>query len=251
MSYWGKFFGGMAGFAMGGPMGALFGASIGHALDNGAFMQLNQRGFPFDPARIASLLGQREQIFTIVVTTLAAKLAKCDGPVNRAEIDAFRTTFNIPDAHVQDIGRVFDQARDSADGFEIYARQLGLVFSDNRGLLEQVLAGLYQIAKADGALTNAEMLFLAQVSLLFGLDSGAAGRAGRGVGMEIDPYEVIGLPRSATDAELRARWKLLVRENHPDSLAAKGVPADQIKAATDRVAKINAAYDVIKRERKL
>jgi DnaJ like chaperone protein len=43
----------------------------------------------------------------------------------------------------------------------------------------------------------------------------------------------------------------LMRENHPDSLASKGVPEEFIAAASDRVARINAAYDVIKRERKL
>jgi DnaJ like chaperone protein len=42
-----------------------------------------------------------------------------------------------------------------------------------------------------------------------------------------------------------------MRENHPDSLASKGVPPAFIAAASDRVARINAAYDVIKRERKL
>ena len=33
MGIWGKFVGGLAGFAMGGPLGALFGAAAGHAVD--------------------------------------------------------------------------------------------------------------------------------------------------------------------------------------------------------------------------
>jgi DnaJ like chaperone protein len=254
MSYWGKMIGGVAGFAMGGPVGALFGAALGHAADSGALPNLAGRALPFESARVAAMLGRRDQLFAIGVTVIAAKLAKCDGPVTRAEIDAFRASFRIPDENVRVIGRMFDQARDSAEGFEPYARQLGEVFADNRGVLEQVLAGLHQIAGADAPLNPREEMFLAAVARNFGLDEASAARAGRGgfgASTDVDPYGVLGIARGATGEEIRARWKTLMRENHPDSLASKGVPPDMIAAASDRVAKINAAYDVIKRERKL
>jgi DnaJ like chaperone protein len=256
MTYWGKILGGMAGFAMGGPVGALFGAALGHAADQGALPEMANRlgnALPFDSARIAALLGRREQVFAIGVTVLAAKLAKCDGQVNRVEIDAFRRSFRIPEENVREIGRLFDQARDSADGFEAYARQLGEVFADNRGLLEQVLAGLTQIARADGAINASEADFLARVGVEFGLDADSARRAGRGVFATVqeDPYAVLGVDRRAPNEVVRARWMTLMRENHPDSLASKGVPKAFIDAASDRVARINAAYDVIKRERKI
>lgn len=253
MSYWGKVIGGLAGFAMGGPMGALFGATLGHAADNGGLQNLGGRALPFDTARIAAMLGRREQLFAIGVTTLAAKLAKCDGLVSRAEIDAFKMSFRIPDENVREIGRLFDHARESTEGYESYARQLGEAFADNMGVLEQVLAGLHQVARADGPINNKEAAFLARVAHEFGLDPDAAQRAGRGgftTTPDADPYKVLGIARSASLADIRARWKTLMRENHPDSLASKGVPADMVKAASDRVARINAAYDVIKRERK-
>jgi DnaJ like chaperone protein len=68
---------------------------------------------------------------------------------------------------------------------------------------------------------------------------------------EVDPYSVLGIARSASNDDLRARWKTLMRENHPDSLASKGVPPEFIADASARVATINAAYDIIKRERKI
>ncbi len=40
-----------------------------------------------------------------------------------------------------------------------------------------------------------------------------------------------------------------MRENHPDSLASRGVPAEFIERANEKVARINAAWDRIKRER--
>jgi DnaJ like chaperone protein len=254
MSYWGKVIGGMAGFAMGGPMGALFGAALGHAADNGGLPNLGGRALPFDTARIAAMLGRREQLFAIAVTALAAKLAKCDGLVSRAEIDAFKASFRIPEENVREIGRLFDQARESTEGYQSYARQLGEAFADNPGVLEQVLAGLHQIARADGPVNAKEAAFLALVAQEFGLDPATAQRAGSGGfanAPDADPYAVLGLAKSASAAEIRARWKILVRENHPDSLASKGVPPDMIKAASDRIARINAAYDVIKRIKKL
>jgi DnaJ like chaperone protein len=40
-----------------------------------------------------------------------------------------------------------------------------------------------------------------------------------------------------------------VRENHPDSLIARGVPEEFIKLATDKLATINTAFDTIEKER--
>jgi DnaJ like chaperone protein len=254
MSVWGKLIGGVAGFAMGGPLGGLVGAALGHAADTGAIPNLAGRALPFDTARIAGMLGRRDQLFAISITVLAAKLAKCDGPVSRAEISAFKASFRIPDSDTKIVGRLFDQARDSAEGYEHYARQLGEAFADNRGLLEQVLGGLYNIARADGAVNAKEAVFLARVGQEFGLDSATAQRAGQGGiarSTDADPYAVLGIGRNAANEEIRSRWKALMRENHPDSLASRGVPPAFIAAASDRVARINAAYDVIKRERKL
>jgi DnaJ like chaperone protein len=50
---------------------------------------------------------------------------------------------------------------------------------------------------------------------------------------------------------VRAAWRQLMRENHPDSLASRGVPPEFIARASDKVARINAAWDRIKRERGL
>jgi DnaJ like chaperone protein len=68
---------------------------------------------------------------------------------------------------------------------------------------------------------------------------------------EPDAYLVLGVSRSATVEEIRTTWKRLMRENHPDSLASRGVPAEFIERANEKVARINAAWDRIKRERTL
>jgi DnaJ like chaperone protein len=262
-SVWGKIIGGMAGFAMGGPFGAVLGMAIGHAAENGGLGQVGAMRFSLPgadgltAARLAALLGQREHFFAVASVVLSAKLAKCDGPVNRAEIDAFKRSFRIPPESALHVGRLFDQARESADGYELYAKQLGDTFADNRAMLEEVLAALFMIARADKPVTVGEQEFLRHVHLAFGLDeaaweraSGARSRGSVGRGQD-DPYAVLGLQRGASDEEVRATWKRLMRENHPDSMASRGVPAEFIARTGDKVALINAAWDRIKRERSL
>lgn len=255
MSYWGKLLGGIAGFAMGGPFGAMLGAALGHAADGGQIPRISFGESPFNPARLAALLGGKQQLFAVAVVVLSAKLAKVDGAVVRAEIDAFKRQFRIPPESVRDIGRLFDQARDSAEGWEPYAQQLGESFADNRGLLEDVLAALFAIARADKKLTVSEQQMLRRIHALFQLDSlaweQASGGAARPVPDGDDPYAVLGAPRTAGDDELRRTWLRIIRENHPDTLASRGVPPEFIARASDKVARINAAWDRIKRERGL
>ena len=259
MSYWGKIIGGVTGFAMGGPMGAILGAALGHAADSGAVHNLrDQLGgqTQWNTARLAAAISRKDQLFSFCVIVLSAKLAKCDGLVSREEIDTFKRQFRIPPESVRDVGRLFDQARDSAEGFETYAVQLGEAFADNRGMLEDVLVALFALARADGPINSREQEYLFRVHRSFGLDQTAWDRARGATAQrphsdEPDAYLVLGVSRGATAKEIRARWKQLIRDNHPDSLTARGVTAEFISRANDKVARINAAWDRIKRERGL
>ena len=264
---WGKLLGGVAGFAMGGPFGAVLGAALGHAAESGALGQAGgmfrmpgvgapARGFAglAGPARVAAMLGNREQLFAIGVVMLSAKLAKCDGPVVRAEIDAFKRSFRIPPEAARDIGRLFDHARDSDDRHAGIAAELGRAFADNRGVLEDVLAALFVIARADGPVNGAEERFLQSTCRGFGLGAGewaGARDAQTRPRDEEDPYAILGVARGIGDEDVRLAWRKLLRENHPDSLASRGVPQEFIDRAGDKVARINAAWDRIKRERGL
>jgi DnaJ like chaperone protein len=259
MSYWGKVVGGVAGFAVGGPFGAVMGAALGHAADSGAINPGMKPGFldqgAMHPARIASLFTPKEHLFALSVVSLSAKLAKCDGPVNRAEIDAFKRYFRIPPENMRNVGRLFDQARASTDEFEPYALKLGEAFSDNKGLLEDVLGGLFGVARSDSAINDRELQFLSRVARGFGLAGDSWDRARQGQARtasgtgEADPYAILGVARNATDESVRAAWKALMRQNHPDSLASRGVPAEFIERAGRKVAEINAAWDRVKRDR--
>ncbi len=293
MGMWGKIIGGVAGFAAGGPFGAMVGAALGHAAETGAMSGPLRppgpgggNGANFAAARLAAMLGRRDEVFALCAVVLSARLAKCDGAVNRAEIDAFKRHFRTPSESARDVGRLFDQARDGTEPYEPYAAQLGQTFADRPGTLETVLSALFAIARADGPISVAEQQFLQSACVQMGLGLAAWERAQRGQpaggpddaygpaeqsrsGYDYagqyrshqhrsgvaapgdDPYATLGVTRSMADEQLRAAWKRLMRENHPDSLASRGVAPELIVRAGDRVARINAAWDRIKRERGL
>ena len=264
MAIWGKLFGGVTGFAMGGPIGAMVGAALGHAQGGTGFLGTDpKQRAAADPngaalrlaAKMAAMTGRRDQLFALSVVVLSAKLAKCDGPVNRQEIDSFKRTFRIPAESAREVGRLFDQARTRTDDFEPFAAELGRAYADQPHVLEEVLAALFSIGRADGALSVAELDFLRRVQHAFGLAPGAWDRAESGAARpspdEPDAYAVLGVRRNASDEEVRATWRRLMREIHPDSLAARGASAADLAGGSERVARVNAAWDRIKRDRGL
>lgn len=64
-----------------------------------------------------------------------------------------------------------------------------------------------------------------------------------------DPHQMLGVLRTATDAELREAFHRRVQENHPDRLASLALPPEFMRFAQERMARINAAYATIKRAR--
>jgi len=258
---WGKIIGAMAGFAMGGPFGAVMGAAFGHAAEQtvgkgGAIPNFGGFGnFNAGFSPVSFLSGNREQMFAVSVVFLAAKTARVDGPVKRIEIDAFKRAFRIPPEAVRDIGMLFDRSRDSAEDPLRYAAQLGVAFADTPGTLEDVMTALVQIATCDGAMNAPERELLTGIARGFGLDRAAWERAtGQRSNRHMpqgqdDAYIVLGIARSASLEEARAAWKVLVRENHPDVLSSRGASPEDVGKAGDKVARINAAWDQIKREK--
>lgn len=242
MAIWGKILGAAAGLAVGGPLGALVGGIAGHAYDK----LHGERGPAGDEPSLA-----KQTTFAIAVVVLSAKMAKADGTVTRDEIAAFKQIFQVPPDEVKNVGRLFNQARKDSHGYETYANQVYRLFQNNPAVLEQLLGGLFHITKADGVAHPAEIDFLRNVSTIFGFDDATFERmkvAHLGANMD-DPYVVLGITRTATDDEVRSAWRGLMREHHPDTLIAQGMPEDFVELATEKVATINVAYDTICKHR--
>lgn len=247
MSIWGKVIGGVAGFAVGGPFGALLGAAAGHAVDRmretvpGADQQI-------DPNDVEA----RQIAFTMAVIVLGAKLAKVDGKVTKDEVAAFKRVFSVPANESGDVGKLFNEAKQDARGFEPYARQIALIFSHDKVMLEDLMGALFHIANADGEYHPAERDFLAKVAIIFGFGRQDFERLEdtyiKGEDAD-DPYEILGVPTDATDNVIKDEYRKLIRENHPDTMMAKGLPQEFIDLANEKMATINAAYDRICKQR--
>lgn len=231
MSIWGKLSGAAAGLFVGGPIGAVVGAVAGHFF-------LDRES---DPG----------VTFTIAVIALAGKMAKADGVPTEKEFEVFCTQFGVPAQEKSNVRRLFNLARQDVAGFEYYARQIARLFVGNPAMLEDILDGLFEIAKTDGVLHPGECVFLERVAEIFGFAPNEFRRirASHFAPELSDPYVILGVSYSAADDEIKRTYRRLVRENHPDSLVARGIPLEFLKLATDKLAAINSAYEKIQSER--
>ena len=196
---------------------------------------------------------RRQVAFSVAVIALSAKMAKADGVVTEKEIEAFREIFKYPEHEARNVARLYNLAKQDVAGYEAYAEKLaGLCGSGetNCPVLENVLDGLFHIAKADGAVHEKELGFLAEIAAIFRLSEDHFARiverhvhvGGR------DPYLVLGVSREDDFPTIRRHYHSLVREHHPDRLIARGVPTSFHAIANDRMARFNDAYAAIERE---
>ncbi len=239
MTIWGKIIGSATGFAFGGPIGALLGGAAGHALDKFKTKE-----------KLPEQLALKQIGFTIGVIVLSAKMAKADGKVTKSEIKAFKEKVNVPDNEIKNVARLWDQAKKTTDGFEVYAKQISNLLEKNSSVLEELLNLLVIIAEADGKITNLEKIYLKEVSNIFGFSEQDFERiCSSKLDKYIDPYQTLGVLKDAPLEEIKNRWKTLAMKHHPDRLIARGIPQDIIETNTYRLKEINNAWDLIKNKK--
>lgn len=258
----GKFVGAVIGLTLGGPIGGLLGFVIGHLNDvqtqtrDKTRQRISYEYFFPD----FSMNARYRPLFAQALIILGAKLAKADGHVSREEVYAFRRVFRSHESHMDEIGRLFDVARQTSDGYEPYAARLAQIFGHRSQILEEVLVGLFYIAIADSSrLSRPEILFLRRVGVIFGFDEAGFLRLAARAGISLtsappvpkkdSAYDVLGLPTTATEDVIKKTYRALIRKHHPDKLLAAGLPANRVAEATERMKVINAAYAEICKDR--
>jgi len=193
--------------------------------------------------------------FSIAMIALSAKMAKADGVVTEAEVEAFKDIFDIPDDQAKNVSRLYNLARQDVAGYEAYAQKMADLCStgkDNCPVLIDIIDGLFHIAKADGLVHEKELAFLERIADIFKVDedhfSQILARHVHSDGR--DPYKVLGVDRNAEIADIRKAYRVLVTEHHPDKLIARGIPIEFHGIANDRMAALNAAWAEIEKERR-
>ncbi|MEO3385499.1 DnaJ family molecular chaperone [Mesorhizobium sp. CAU 1741] len=195
---------------------------------------------------------RRRVAFSIAMIALSAKMAKADGIVTQNEIRAFQQIFIVPNEEQRNVARLFDLAKQDVAGFEVYAERMASLCGSGRPncvMLEDILDGLFHIAKADGFVHERELAFLRRVAEIFEIDDTHFETilSRHAILGENDPWRVLGLDRGTPFADVRSRYRRMVADNHPDKLIARGVPEEFLAIANSRLAAINSAYETIER----
>ena len=237
MSIWGSLIGGMVGFSLGGPFGMLLGSLIGGKISR---------------ARSASSFrsfGQPQQIFALSLIVLSAKLSKADGNVSKEELVAVKNKLKIPDNEIDQVGKIFNQAKKEKTGYEPYAQQIAQIYKNNPNVLEEVINILFYIAEADGNVSSSELEMIENISKIFGLtqvqfNSVKESRKGSD---KLNPYIVLESNPDDNLQSIRKKYIKLSKENHPDLLISKGVPQEVIDESKNKMRAINSAWNQIQK----
>ncbi|MEM7289053.1 MAG: DnaJ family molecular chaperone [Pseudomonadota bacterium] len=196
---------------------------------------------------------RRQVAFSVAMIALSAKMAKADGIVTDEEITAFRDIFDVPQKEINNVSRLYNLARQDVAGYQAYAERVKSLFPEEKAILQDVIHGLFHIAKADGIFHVRELAFMDDVAEIFGIRGRDYERL-RSRHMEPEggnPYVFLEASDDWSDDELKSHYRKLVAENHPDKLIARGVPPEFVSIATKRLAEINSAWDQVKLERDL
>ncbi len=192
-----------------------------------------------------------EAAFSIALIALSAKMAKADGVVTDDEVAAFRDFFHYPPDEEGKVRMLYKLAQQDLAGYEFYLARVAKLYEGQCPVLEDVLDCLFYVAMADGVAHPNEITFLDAAAKAFDMKPAAYRRLKAmhlGIGAD-DPYLVLGVDPALADGEIKAVYRALVKENHPDAFVARGVPIDLVQIAESRMAAINTAYDKIMAER--
>ena len=264
---WGKILGGTAGFAIGGPIGALIGAAAGHydfyREEESAAARLTRPRSGSNRSRSPARRGvqrsaeTRRIAFATAVIVLGAQARQGRRPGHPRRDQGVQA--HLPDRRRRGRRRRphLQRGQGPRRTGSSLRRQIAALFGRDPVLLGELLIGLFELARADGEITPAETDFLRRVAAVFGFDGtafeqlrarfSATARTIRRAG---DAYAVLGHALLGDD-EIQQTYRKLVREHHPDRLVAKGMPEEMIEQANKVLAAINAATDHIAKERKL
>jgi len=238
MSIWGSLIGGMVGFSLGGPFGMLLGSLIG-----GKISRARASGGGFGS------FGKPQQIFALSLIVLSAKLSKADGQVSKEELIAVKDKLKIPESEVEQVGKIFNKAKQESTGYEPYAQQIAQIYKNNPNVLEEVINILFYIAEADGNVSKSELDMMQNIARIFGLNQAQFNsiKESRKSSDKLNPYIVLESKPEEDLQAIRKRYLQLSKEHHPDILISKGVPQEVIAESKKKMRAINSAWDQIQK----
>jgi len=268
MNWAGKLVGALLGYLLTRrPIGVLIGFVLGHFFD--LQMQRRQDGPRADAALVRAT-------FFRAAFGVMGHVAKADGRVSEQDIAAARRIFGqfgLGEADTRAAMEFYTQGKGADFDLDAVLAELASVCRGRGELLGMFLeiqmraalmgdglhgasrAVLMRVAQALG-FGAVEFAHLEAILRLQGFGAGPAGAAG---GQRqaprpdalTDAYEVLEIPATATDAEVKRAYRRQMNRNHPDKLVARGLPEAMLEVAKRKTQAIQAAWERIRAARGL
>ncbi|MBT8099160.1 MAG: co-chaperone DjlA [Gammaproteobacteria bacterium] len=247
--------GAIIGVLAGGLPGLLIGGLIGYGT-----------GIVLRQTIVGSLRVVQSQLIESIFAVMGA-LCKADKVVSRDEINAVEQMFrmlNLSGEQREQAKKAFNRGKQADFDLDAAVDQFARI-SHGRGPLVQLFLQMQCMAiAADGHVDAAEHAMLVRIARRLGLSeadvsqleallrAGASGPSADGKPPEdrlADAYAALGVTPSTDAASIKRAYRKLISQNHPDKLAARGLPESMRAVAEERSREINSAYDLIKSAR--
>jgi len=244
MGLFSRIAGGLFGFSLGGPIGAIIGivlSDVVTGVGGGAQRQISSHQ-------------QSQTIFFAATFSLLGKLAKIDGNVSTEEIkevDRFiKEQLKLDEASAKVARQIFNEAKNSPYNYQEFASQFADIFRAQPQMLQGMLDLLLRVAAADGVFDPKEEGFIDEVARLFGTPSSLYDHLKKQYQLTSDShYAVLNLDPDASVDEIKRSYKKMVLECHPDRVLSQGMPEDFKKVVEEKFQKIREAYEALQQQR--
>lgn len=252
MGWFGKLTLGSLGMLLGGPLGAIAGAALGHALIDSkidaarpSYRELPHPGYADAEKTQAALF--------VSLFSMLGKLSKIDGRVAKNEIKVvqeFIDSLPIGETEERFARQVFNEAKNSPYQLEDFATQLYQTIKHEPPLRLSYFDLLFKIVAADGTFHPAEETALKRIQAIFQINDSQYKNLKAVYFNETDKhYKMLNCTPDSTTDEIKANYKKLVKDFHPDVIIAKGLPEEFIEFASNRFREIQESYEKIGKER--
>jgi len=191
------------------------------------------------------------------LVSLLAKVAKSDGRVSELEARLITQVLDDLSQKVSGVSgvreylkEVYNSQKENVDNAYETARNYKRAFNLNYDTCVARLTFFLNLAYIDGEFNKSEQDIIRNIAYGFGIDketldeiiykfdSFYGSRFGVDhdeISQENDAFEVLGLSKNASLEEVKARYKELVRQYHPDILMGRGESKEEINEAYGRL----------------
>ncbi|AHG21147.1 Dna-J like membrane chaperone protein [Chania multitudinisentens RB-25] len=271
MQYWGKLLGVIVAIWSGaGFWGVVLGLVVGHMFDT-ARNNKRSRGFFTNQQT-------RQTLFFRTTFQVMGHLTKSKGRVTEADIQIASLFMDRLQLHGEArtaAQQAFREGKQSQFPLRETLQQFRSICFGRFDLIRMFLEIQIQAAFADGSLHPNERQVLYVIAEELGISraqfdqflsmmeggrqfgggsrgsyshGGGHQQAQRGPTLE-DACKVLGVRSTDDAAAIKRAYRKLMGEHHPDKLVAKGLPPEMMEMAKQKAQEIQAAYDLIKREK--